>query len=98
MGEVVGLAGAVCKKYDCTPREVYTKHLDALKKLMQQGTDAPDAFHCGVGSDESYHFKDIGWWWIHLRKCEQPDQLEKFKRGVEFLKLPHKYPMPDEWK
>ena len=25
-------------------------------------------------------------------------EIEKFKKGVKFLGLPHKYPMPDEWK
>ena len=30
MGEVVGKAAAICKKYGCTPREVYTKHLNEL--------------------------------------------------------------------
>jgi len=37
MGEVVGMAAALCKKYGCTPREVYTRHLDELKALMTQG-------------------------------------------------------------
>lgn len=30
MGEVVGFAAALCKKYNCLPREVYTKHLNEL--------------------------------------------------------------------
>ena len=80
------------------PRQVYTEHLDELKELLAKGPDSPDAFNCGVGKDESYHFKDIGWWWMHLAKAEQPDQIEKFKKGVEFLGLKHKLPMPDEWK
>ncbi len=37
MGEVVGLAAAVCKKHDTTPRGVYAKHLDELKELMTKG-------------------------------------------------------------
>ena len=37
MGEVVGMASAVCKKHDCNPRDVYTKHLDELKALMEKG-------------------------------------------------------------
>ncbi len=97
LGEVVGLASAVCKKYGCTPREVYTEHLDDLKALMTNGVPCPDAFNCGVGCDESYHFKDIGWWWMHMSKCEQPAEIEKFKKGVKFLGLNHKYPMPDGW-
>ncbi len=37
MGEVVGMAASLCKKYDCSPREVYQHHLDELKSLMQEG-------------------------------------------------------------
>ncbi|MBQ7800392.1 MAG: FAD-dependent oxidoreductase [Oscillospiraceae bacterium] len=98
LGEVVGLASSVCKKHGCTPREVYTEHLDELKLLMKEGVKIPDSFGCPAGSDESYHFKDIGWWWLHRKECEKPSEVEKFKKGVEFLGLSHKNPMPDEWK
>lgn len=37
MGEVVGMAASLCKKYGATPREVYFYHLDELKRLMQKG-------------------------------------------------------------
>lgn len=30
MGEVVGYAAAICHKYSCTPRQVYTQHLNEL--------------------------------------------------------------------
>ena len=36
MGEVVGRAASLCKKYNCTPREVYTKHLDELIAMFNQ--------------------------------------------------------------
>lgn len=35
MGEVVGKAVSICVKESCTPREVYSLHLDELKELMQ---------------------------------------------------------------
>ena len=35
MGEVVGKAASICALKDCTPREVYSKHLDELKKLLE---------------------------------------------------------------
>jgi hypothetical protein len=35
MGEVVGKAASICIAKYCSPREIYTKHLDELKKLMQ---------------------------------------------------------------
>lgn len=38
MGEVVGMATSICKKYAVKPRNVYQSHLDELKKLMEDGT------------------------------------------------------------
>jgi hypothetical protein len=37
MGEVVGMAAALCKRHECLPRDVYAKHLDALKELLVRG-------------------------------------------------------------
>ncbi len=37
MGEVVGMAAALCKKYNTTPRKVYQAHLEELKQMMRQG-------------------------------------------------------------
>ena len=37
MGEVVGMAAYVCKKYNVNPRGVYTSHLSDLKELMKEG-------------------------------------------------------------
>ncbi len=35
MGEVVGMAAAVCKKHGCPPRAVYERHLDDLVAMMR---------------------------------------------------------------
>lgn len=37
MGEIVGMAAAVCKQRNCSPRQVYTSHLSELKALMTKG-------------------------------------------------------------
>ena len=37
MGEVVGMAAAVCKRRNCRPRGVYAEHFDELKSLMAKG-------------------------------------------------------------
>jgi hypothetical protein len=37
MGEIVGMAAAVCKEQNCTPREVYTTHFSSLRSLMESG-------------------------------------------------------------
>ncbi len=98
LGEVVGLASAVCKRHNCTPRDVYTWYLSELKELMSAGVESPDAFDGGVGLHESYHFKDIGWWFLDKAKCDSPESTERFRKGVEALGLTHKYPMPKKWK
>jgi hypothetical protein len=41
MGEVVGMAASLCKKYDIYPRNIYQKHLPDLKELMQKGIGKP---------------------------------------------------------
>ena len=37
IGEVVGMAASVCRRHNCTPREVYRSHLEELKNLMKKG-------------------------------------------------------------
>jgi hypothetical protein len=37
MGEVVGMAAYLCKKYQATPRQIYQSHLDELKEWMKKG-------------------------------------------------------------
>lgn len=37
MGEVVGLAAAICAEKSCTPRDIYTTHLTGLKSAMTNG-------------------------------------------------------------
>ena len=35
MGELVGYAAYLCKKYNCSPRDVYKYHLDELKDMLK---------------------------------------------------------------
>lgn len=37
MGEVVGMAASLCKKYNVNPRGIYHSHLNDLKELMKEG-------------------------------------------------------------
>lgn len=37
MGEVVGMAAALCRQYGVLPREIYQHHLPELKKMMKEG-------------------------------------------------------------
>ena len=41
MGEVVGMAAAICRKHGVEARGVYEKHLAELKELMTRGTGKP---------------------------------------------------------
>jgi hypothetical protein len=51
MGEIVGMAASLCKRFGCRPRDIYAEHLDALVALMNRGAGksgkgraaAPDA-------------------------------------------------------
>ncbi len=52
MGEVVGMAASLCRKYECSPRDIYLVHLDELKDLMKKGigTGVPQpaqTYNCG---------------------------------------------------
>ena len=38
MGEIVGMAAFLCKKYEADPRAIYANYLNDLKGLMQRGT------------------------------------------------------------
>ena len=41
MGEIVGMAAAICKRHQCKPRDVYTSHLSELKEAMTIGAGNP---------------------------------------------------------
>jgi len=52
MGEVVGMAASLCKKYGCSPRDVYANHLAELKSMMAKGVglgkpQPPQAYNLG---------------------------------------------------
>jgi len=49
MGEVVGMAAAVARQHDTTPRGVYTHYLDALKALARRGVGRNPPGHGGEG-------------------------------------------------
>ena len=43
MGEVVGMAAAICHRHGCLPRAVYTDYLQELRDSMAKGAYDPDA-------------------------------------------------------
>ena len=52
MGEVVGMAAAICVKKKCLARDIYTKYFDDLVVLMKKGvgrTDVPyTQYYCQI--------------------------------------------------
>ena len=49
MGEIVGMAAAICKQKSCSPREVYERYLAELKSQMQIGVGNWEAHPVGGG-------------------------------------------------
>ncbi len=37
IGEVVGMAAALCARHACLPRDIYNEYLEELKALMAEG-------------------------------------------------------------
>ena len=60
MGEVVGMAASLCKKYDTLPRGVYVNHLDELKALMEEGVAPPPAPKSSVTASQPTWLKTAG--------------------------------------
>ncbi len=99
LGEVVGIACALCKRHDCNPRQIYSLHLEEFKKNLAEGVVPQTNLYSNIGSGEAYHYKDIGWLNFHKPNGEIPPQdKEKFKRGIKYLGFDHKYPFPEELK
>ena len=74
---------------------LYTDYLDEFKAAMTAGVPIPDSFNCGIGDEEAYHFKDLGWIHFHPYRCESENEREKIRRNVRVLGMKHKYEEPD---
>ena len=68
MGEVVGMAAAVCKRNRVMPRGVYEKHLDDLKILMTNG----------VGKDGASPYPDYNMGGTLMRRVADPERRKNF--------------------
>ncbi len=91
LGEVVGMAAAICAKKNASPKDVYDKYLDDLKAMMTAGVP-PVVYHPGGNGDyEMYHFKELG----HMpipRDGSTPKWMsdEKVMARVSRLNMPHR--------
>jgi len=50
MGEVVGMAAAICKKHESLPRSIFTSYFPELQLLMQEGAGKK-----GVEDNQNFH-------------------------------------------
>jgi len=92
LGEVVGLASVICKKYNCNPSDVYNKYLDEFKELLKSGAPSPSSFQGGINSNECFHFKDAGWIeHYEADKIETSSYSKKIKKNIEKLNLSYRY-------
>ena len=90
LGEVAGMAAAVCKKHGCLPRDVYADHLDELKGLMRKGVPKLGVYHSGgcSGDNEFYHFKDTG----HFPIWPKPRPMTpRVRDAIEKIGLRHRH-------
>ncbi|MCQ2389737.1 MAG: FAD-dependent oxidoreductase, partial [Kiritimatiellae bacterium] len=64
MGEVVGMAAAICRKHGCDPRGVYECHLEELKALMRRGVglgkpQPPQTYNAGYLGDDTAMLQNL---------------------------------------
>jgi len=90
LGEVTGMAAALCAKHNISPRELHATRLDDLKEMMKRGVPPPPTYHPGgFGSPyEGYHFKDTG----HLGVYPNPSPRlnePSVKARIEALGVQH---------
>ncbi|MGI5923341.1 MAG: FAD-dependent oxidoreductase [Lentisphaeria bacterium] len=94
LGEVIGMAAALCARHGCTPRDIYAKHFDELKEMMRQGVPQPVYHAYPCGERETYHFKEIGHVRIYPGKPNVPITPELRER-IRALGMVHKHGVPE---
>ena len=95
LGEVIGMAASLCAKEGLAPRDVYEKHFDKLKALMERGVPRAHEYHSyGCETSESYHFKELGF--IGVFPSTNASLLDApLMRRIKALKVQHKNSNPD---
>ena len=95
LGEVVGMASAICREEECLPRDVYEKHLDKLKERMAAGAPKLPDFHgYNTGMAESYDLNHRGWRQIYPRG-RRGELDEKMKEEIRGYGYAHRNEHPD---
>jgi hypothetical protein len=95
LGEVIGLAAAVCAREDIEPRDVSQTHFDKLKAMMEKGVPVPTYHAYECDDSETYHFKELG----QLSLVPSADSAKRFadpelQRRIGALGVQHKHVHP----
>ena len=90
LGEVIGMAAALCARENLCPRDLYPSRFGELQALMEQGVPAPPTYHPGGTGRmyEGYHFADTGHLGVYPDRSERLDDPQ-VKERVEALGLQH---------
>lgn len=94
LGEVVGMAAAICREHGAFPRDVYAQYLDELKEKMNAGVPLTPLYHTGsTGMHEAYHFKDLGW--IRISPTPTPNLSDRVKSAIKAIGMVHRNEHPE---
>jgi len=94
LGEVTGMAAAICHEHGALPRDVYAKYLDELKEKMKAGVPTSPLYHTGsCGMHESYHFKELGF--IRVSPDPTPNLSDRVKSAIKAIGMVHRNEHPE---
>ena len=102
LGEVAGMAAALCIRHGCGPRDIYREHLEELKEVMRRGI--PIEPPCGYmpGNEVAYHFmRPVGtfgnpgedcWYRFHPDGTVHPEIPEPIRKCMDALNITDPHP------
>jgi hypothetical protein len=95
LGEVIGMAATICAQQNVYPRDIYEKHFDKLKIMMETGVPVPTYHAYESSNEEKYHFKDAGFISI-MPPAPNTAQLEdpELRQRIKALGVQQKYDHP----
>ena len=85
LGEVAGLAAGICKRNNCTPRQVYSEHLSELKSLMERGVTINDYHGYKPGIYEHLAFPGCNQYYTHPDMLALPLDDKEMMRHINSI-------------
>ena len=109
LGEAAGLAASLACRYQCSTHQIFSEHLDELKKELEQGVPIPEPHSYPAGFMESYHFmrpigsvgndKDENCWVLYDRQGNPRGPIPpSLKQNIKKLGSLHLKGKDDTWK